>query len=62
MPYQTNKVGDGYEYFYAFDDQKVLFKATIISKPFIPQEVDSNSTDKRTLGLIFNSLTFSKDK
>ncbi|OQP64790.1 hypothetical protein A3860_18710 [Niastella vici] len=58
-PYLANKVGDGYEYFFAFDDQKVFFKATIKNQPFKPQELNSGSTDTRTLGLIFNYLTFS---
>lgn len=58
-PYLTNKVGDDYEYYFAFDEQKVLFKATIKNQPFKPQELDSASTDTLTRGLVFRSLTFS---
>lgn len=58
-PYLTNKVGDDYEYYFAFDEQKVLFKATIKNNPFKPQELDNASTDTLTRGLAFRSLTFS---
>jgi hypothetical protein len=57
-PYLTNKVGDDYEYCFAFDEQKVLFKATIKNQSFKPQELDRTSTDTLTRGLIFRSLTF----
>lgn len=62
QPYKTNKLGDGYEYFYAFDDQKVIYKAQLKNQPFVPKQVDSSSADTRTLGLIFESLTFSNSK
>ena len=57
-PFQTTKVADGFEYLFAFDEQKVLFKASIQNQSFKPQEIISSSTDTRTLGLIFKSLTF----
>ena len=58
-PYLTNKAGDSYEYFFAFDERTVLFKATIKNHPFKPQELNPGSTDTLTRGLIFRSLTFS---
>jgi hypothetical protein len=61
-PFKATKQGDGFEYLYAFDEQKVIFKATIKNQPFQPHTLDSTSADTRTLGLIFNSLTFSNYK
>jgi hypothetical protein len=58
LPSETKKLDDGYEFTYVFQEQKVFFKAVIKNKSFKPQEIDKNSTDQRTLGLIFHSLTF----
>mgnify|MGYP003575373088 CR=1 FL=1 len=57
LPIKTTAVAGGYEYTYAFQEQKVLFKAAIVNNSFVPQEVNKESPDTRKLGLIFNSLT-----
>ena len=60
LPLNTSKLDDGYEFIYAFQEQKVFYKAVIKNKSFKPQEMSKNSNDQRTLGLIFHSLTFNK--
>ncbi|HEY1114837.1 MAG TPA: hypothetical protein VGE66_14810 [Chitinophagaceae bacterium] len=60
LPFQTTAVEGGYEYLYAFQEQKVLFKAVVRNKSFRPQDLDKASADVRNLGLIFHSLTLTQ--
>jgi hypothetical protein len=61
-PFHSNKMNDGFEYIYAFDEQKVIFKATLINRIYKPRQLDSTNADKRTLGIVFSSLTLSNYK
>jgi hypothetical protein len=58
IPFRTAAIEGGYEYYFSFQEQKVLFKILLQSKNTIPAEVDLNSSDKRKLGIIFNTLNF----
>jgi hypothetical protein len=58
-PVSYHKFDKGFEYNFPIDKQHVIFRTTIVNKPFVPKQVDSTqSTDERKLGLIFNSLSF----
>jgi hypothetical protein len=57
-PSNYRKFENGCEYAFPLCKQKVVFKASILSKSFVPSVVDKSSGDSRVLGLVFNSLSF----
>ena len=57
LPSSFRSIERGLEYTFPVKEQKVIFKASIINKSFVPNELDQNNADVRSLGLLFNSLT-----
>jgi hypothetical protein len=57
-PTRANRTKNGYEYFYSFSEQTVIFKASIQNQTVNPQELNSTATDTAARGVIFNSLAF----
>jgi uncharacterized protein YqgC (DUF456 family) len=60
MPFYVNHFDGGYDYSFAFEEQKVLFKITIRNQSIIPNTLNKDNPDKRTLGLIFRSVTLNE--
>ena len=53
-------VDGGLEYTFPICKERVIFRASIENKSFVPNKLDSSNSDTRTLGLIFNSLSISE--
>jgi hypothetical protein len=53
-------VDGGLEYTFPICRERVIFRASIENKSFVPNKLDSSNSDTRTLGLIFNSLSISE--
>jgi hypothetical protein len=56
-PFDIGHFDRGYNYSFAFQDPKVLFKVSIQNKSIIPHDLNKDNPDKRKLGLIFRSIT-----
>ena len=61
-PFYVSRLDRGYNYSFAFQDQKVLFKASIQNKSNIPHDLSKDNPDKRKLGLIFRSITLTENE
>ncbi len=59
-PFRTCRAEGGYEYFFAFPEQKVLFKLSIENNSYVPHEINKDSPDTRLLGLMFKSVSLSE--
>ncbi len=59
-PFRAAPIDGGFEYAFAFTEQKVLYNLVIENRSVVPHEVNQHSTDTRKLGLIFRSASLSE--
>jgi len=56
--FETTSLPGSVQYRFIIQKPRIVFKASIINKAFIPHETNSGNPDKRELGLVFSSLFF----
>jgi hypothetical protein len=57
-PSRCSKSNGGFEYSFKVCGPSVFYRARILSQSFVPHLLNKDNSDARTLGLVFNSISF----
>ena len=57
-PLRCSKLNGGFEYSFKVCGPSVFYRARILNQSFVPHFLNKNNSDLRTLGLVFNSISF----
>jgi hypothetical protein len=57
-PLRCSKFNGGFEYSFKVCGSLVFYRARISSQSFVPHLLNKDNSDVRTLGLVFNSISF----
>jgi len=57
-PLRCSKLNGGFEYSFKVCGPSVFYRARILNQSFVPHFLNKDNSDLRTLGLVFNSISF----